>query len=385
MTVGKAIYYLLSNYSDLTDIVSTRIYPEVAEQDAAMPFVIYTVVSNEPSDTQSSPSQLDIAQVDIVLFSTDYSQVVDMGVAARAALDRITGTYNSVNVQSCQYTSEVIDFEEYPRAYVITQSYGVRINRLNVTIPSADPVTVTDGDDSVHIVAAGGSYTCLPASAKSGIFYQRQIPWENNDPNRDGSVYWHVQNGTYDYTPPANPLYVASLRNGYAGNDAECLIMQPNGYGNFFRFTNDRGQQYTEGFAESPGNISDNPRYCIDHLNGLAWYVQQAYVDSVNRTFPAAIQFANSFSYNGLGDWRAAGISEYLNSVNYNDYSNSFGSVYCPFIDPDTRTYNGTFYSGTFTKDNQYVSVLTSSSTISLTTNPSTVRNHILLVRNHYI
>ena len=385
MTVGKAIYYLLSNYSDLTDIVSTRIYPEVAEQDAAMPFVIYTVVSNEPSDTQSSPSQLDIAQVDIVLFSTDYSQVVDMGVAARAALDRVTGTYNGVNVQSCQYTSEVIDFEEYPRAYVITQSYGVRINRLNVTIPSADPVTVTDGDDSVHIVSAGGSYTCLPASAKSGIFYQRQIPWENNDPNRDGSVYWHVQNGTYDYTPPANPLYVASLRNGYAGNDAECLIMQANGYGNFFRFTNDRGQQYTEGLAESPGNISDNPRYCIDHLNGLGWYVQQAYVDNSNRTFPQAIQFANSFSYNGLGDWRAAGISEYLNSVNFNDYSNSFGNVYCPFIDPDTRNYGGTFYSGTFTKDNQYVSVLTNSSTISLTTNPSTVRGHILLVRNHYI
>ncbi len=144
MTVGKAIYYLLSNYSDLTDIVSTRIYPEVAEQDAAMPFVIYTVVSNEPSDTQSSPSQLDIAQVDIVLFSTDYSQVVDMGVAARAALDRVTGTYNGVNVQSCQYTSEVIDFEEYPRAYVITQSYDVRINRDEFEITQGTPVSGAD-------------------------------------------------------------------------------------------------------------------------------------------------------------------------------------------------------------------------------------------------
>ena len=141
MTVGKAIYYLLSNYSDLTDIVSTRIYPEVAEQDAAMPFVIYTVVSNEPSDTQSSPSQLDIAQVDIVLFSTDYAESVDMGVAARAALDRVTGTYNGVNVQSCQYTSEVIDFEEYPRAYVITQSYDVRINRDEFEIAQGTPVT----------------------------------------------------------------------------------------------------------------------------------------------------------------------------------------------------------------------------------------------------
>ena len=276
---------------------------------------------------------------------------------------------------------------------VVTIRYGKPMSVCDSPITAVNPsysacpqVLVIDGDETQHYIDAGGTYSCIPADApKSGIFYQRQIPWENNNPNVDGSVYWHVQNGTYDYTPPANPLYVASLRNGYAGNDAECLIMQPNQFGNFFRFTNDRGQQYTEGFAQSPANISDNPRYCIDHLNGLGWYVQQAYVDNSNRTFPQAIQFANSFSYNGLGDWRAAGISEYLNSVNFNDYANSFGNVYCPFIDPDTRNYGGTFYSGTFTKDNQYVSVLTNSSTISLTTNPSTVRGHILLVRNHYI
>lgn len=246
-------------------------------------------------------------------------------------------------------------------------------------------VLVIDGDETDHYVDAGGTYTCLPATPKSGIFYQRQIPWENNDPNVVGSVYWHVENGTYDYTPPSNPLYVASLRNGYRGSDAECFMMQPNQFGNFFRFTNDRGQQYTEGFADSPENISDDPRYCIDHLNGLGWYVQEAYVDNVNRTFVQAIDFANNFSYNGRGDWRVAGISEYLNSVNFNDYANSFGTVYCPFIDPLTRQYGGFFHSGTFTKDNQYVAMSTNSGTISLSTNPDALRGHILLVRNHYI
>ena len=92
MTVGKAIYYLLSNYTDLTDIVGTRIFPEVAEQDSALPFVIYSVISNEPSDTHEGPSKLDIAQVDVVMYNTDYSGLVDMGVAVRAALDRVTGT-----------------------------------------------------------------------------------------------------------------------------------------------------------------------------------------------------------------------------------------------------------------------------------------------------
>jgi hypothetical protein len=141
MTVGKAIYYLLSNYTDLTDIVSTRIFPEVAEQDSALPFVIYSVISNEPSDTHEGPSKLDIAQVDVVLYNTDYSELVDMGVYVRAALDRVTGTYNGVGVQSVQYTSEIIDFEDYSRAYVLTQSYDVRINRDGFEIAQGTPVT----------------------------------------------------------------------------------------------------------------------------------------------------------------------------------------------------------------------------------------------------
>jgi len=141
MTVGKAIFYLLNNYSNLTDIVSNRIYPEVAEQDGASPFVVYTIISNSPSDTHSGPSQLDVAQVDVVAYSTSYSECIDIGVHVRAALDRVTGTYNGVNVQSCQYTTELIDFDDYRRSYVITQSYDVRISRTAFDIASSTPIT----------------------------------------------------------------------------------------------------------------------------------------------------------------------------------------------------------------------------------------------------
>jgi hypothetical protein len=141
MTVGKAIYYLLNNSTDLEAVVGTRIFPEVAEQDSALPFVMYSVISNEPSDTHSGPSLLDVAQVDVIAYNTSYSGCIDMGVYVRAALDRVTGTYNGVNVQSCQYNSEVIDFDEYKRAYVITQSYDVRISRTEFEIAQGTPVT----------------------------------------------------------------------------------------------------------------------------------------------------------------------------------------------------------------------------------------------------
>lgn len=147
MTVGKAIYYLLTNASDVTEIVGTRIFPEVAQQDADLPYIVYNVSNNEPSDTKKAPSKLDTADVEVNCFATNYSQVIDMGVAVRAALDRVKGTYSGVNVQSVQYVNEIIDFDEPQRAYNITASYEVRISRTDFEISQGSPITgVTLGE-----------------------------------------------------------------------------------------------------------------------------------------------------------------------------------------------------------------------------------------------
>ena len=82
MTVGKAIYYLLTNASDVTAIVGTRIYPEVAQQNAALPYIVYNVSNNEPSDTKREPSKLDTAEVEVNVFSEKYTQAIDMGCSA---------------------------------------------------------------------------------------------------------------------------------------------------------------------------------------------------------------------------------------------------------------------------------------------------------------
>ena len=147
MTVGKAIYYLLTNANDVTEIVGTRIFPEVAQQDADLPYIVYNVSNNEPSDTKKAPSKLDTADVEVNCFATNYSQVIDMGVAVRAALDRVKGTYSGVNVQSVQYVNEIIDFDEPQRAYNITASYEVRISRTDFEIAQGSPITgVTLGE-----------------------------------------------------------------------------------------------------------------------------------------------------------------------------------------------------------------------------------------------
>jgi hypothetical protein len=141
MIVGKAIYYLLTNATGVTDIVSTRVYPEVAQQDAALPYIVYNVTNNEPTDTKPEPSKLDTAQVEVNIYSDSYTEAIDLAVAVRAALDRVKGTYNGVNVQSIQYLNEIIDFDEPQRAYNITADYDVRISRSGFEIAQGSPIT----------------------------------------------------------------------------------------------------------------------------------------------------------------------------------------------------------------------------------------------------
>ena len=141
MTVGKAIYHLLTNATDVTDIVSTRIYPEIAQQDADLPYIVYNVANNEPTDTKPEPSKLDTAQVEVNIYSDSYRVVIDLAVAVRAALDRVKGTYAGVNVQSIQYLNEIIDFDEPQRAYNISADYDVRISRTDFEIAQGSPIT----------------------------------------------------------------------------------------------------------------------------------------------------------------------------------------------------------------------------------------------------
>jgi len=144
MIVGKAIYYLLTNATDVTDVVSTRVYPEIAQQDADLPYIVYAIANNEPTDTKPEPSKLDTAQVEVNIYSQSYTEAIDLAVAVRAALDRVKGTYSGVNVQSIQYLNEIIDFDEPQRAYNISADYDVRISRTDFEIAQGSPISGTN-------------------------------------------------------------------------------------------------------------------------------------------------------------------------------------------------------------------------------------------------
>ena len=85
METGKAIYKLLKDSADVGAICADRIYPELAQQDVDVPFVVYTVTDTTPSGTKNATSKLDTARVELYCVSDDYEQSMDLGIACRTA------------------------------------------------------------------------------------------------------------------------------------------------------------------------------------------------------------------------------------------------------------------------------------------------------------
>ena len=127
MTVGKALYNILENNSDIHDVVLNKIFPEIAPANTHAPYIVYSVVSNAPSDIKEDGGSVDTAQIEVYSFETSYSKAVDLGVLVRGALDRVTGIHAGVKIQSIKYNNEQMDVTPERDLWASIQDYEARI------------------------------------------------------------------------------------------------------------------------------------------------------------------------------------------------------------------------------------------------------------------
>lgn len=135
--IGKAIYNILINNTDVNDTVGLRIYPNVNyEGEHSYPFVVYSHTIDEPHDTKSGVSTLNTATIQINCYDNSKLDAEQIAQYVRIALDRTKGTYNTVIVQSIQYTdqSDAFDltgYEDFSGIFQISQTYKIRYNPVN--------------------------------------------------------------------------------------------------------------------------------------------------------------------------------------------------------------------------------------------------------------
>jgi len=110
--IGKSIYYLLSNASGVTNIVSTRIYPARIPQIKDFPAISYHKISHEPTNQKDAVSGFDKVSFDIILWGKNYEQINTLSAAVRTALDRISISSQGVTINTIVFVREVDSFND---------------------------------------------------------------------------------------------------------------------------------------------------------------------------------------------------------------------------------------------------------------------------------
>jgi len=117
---------MLKDDSAVAALVGTRIYPELAEEGAVTPYVVYSVVSNTPVDTKES-APVDEAQLEVFSVADTYAAANDLADKVRTALARQEKVvYDTVTVQSIKYTNEVTEVSSERNLFMSVQDYTAR-------------------------------------------------------------------------------------------------------------------------------------------------------------------------------------------------------------------------------------------------------------------
>ena len=128
MSVSKHIYKKLWNTSNIQSVVDTRIYPDVAPQGTDFPCLVYSKTSIEPNDTKSGASTNDRINIQLDVYGTTYQQTETIGARVRAALDRYSGTLESITFQQVVFIDDSNEGKDEDRnIFRVRQQYQIRI------------------------------------------------------------------------------------------------------------------------------------------------------------------------------------------------------------------------------------------------------------------
>jgi hypothetical protein len=100
------LYSYLISKTAITALVATRIYPLIAPEGAAYPFLIYQRISTQHEHNMAGSSGLATATVQLDAYSDTYAEAKSIGNAIRTALDGYRGSMGGTFVSRCHIGDE---------------------------------------------------------------------------------------------------------------------------------------------------------------------------------------------------------------------------------------------------------------------------------------
>jgi hypothetical protein len=112
----------------VSSIVSSRIFPLLAPQSAALPFITYRRSGIRRQQTLSGPMGVPQVSVDFDVYAATYEGARDLADKVRQRLDGYGGTFDNTEVQQVSLENEQDDFvqlagAEMPPVYSVKLSF----------------------------------------------------------------------------------------------------------------------------------------------------------------------------------------------------------------------------------------------------------------------
>ena len=102
---GSAIYQMLTSDAMLSDMVSNRIYPLIANNSTEFPFIAYRRSGSETGATKDLAYQYEVT-VDMAVADNDYKRGVEIAQRVIDLLDNKKNTQYGINSITLESSSE---------------------------------------------------------------------------------------------------------------------------------------------------------------------------------------------------------------------------------------------------------------------------------------
>lgn len=122
ITLGKAIYTILSGSTAVRSYVNTKIYPIIIPENTVLPCIVYERNSNV--DYSRDGADLFTSVVDITILSNNYTEVINITSAVYTALNSYKGTVSGINIIDTRLNDIVETYAE--ESYIQKLTFTIR-------------------------------------------------------------------------------------------------------------------------------------------------------------------------------------------------------------------------------------------------------------------
>ncbi len=120
MTPEEAVRKLLTDDTEVSELISSRVYAQHAPQKAPAPYIVYSRVSGDHLQHTTAPSGLASTSIQLDMFGVTYSQAKDLAEEVRLALDGFSGVVSTatktITIKTITIATHTDGFEIPPAA-----------------------------------------------------------------------------------------------------------------------------------------------------------------------------------------------------------------------------------------------------------------------------